>query len=290
MGDLVRRYGRWQLRDYFVERGMWTMLVGLAALAIFWLNYDTEPPRYLTSTAVPTGQVTDATMPPIEAGGAARVRRRPPAPTREERLAEWKRQEPKEFRQGVIVLFTMVGFAGTLLATHGIVSRDRERGYHRFLFAKPVSMVGYYAQAFAASGLGLLAVSAALLGATALAFHRAVPVAALGVVGAEFALLGGTVFLLSALWRFDGVIAALTWPLAALVSALAREGAPSILAQLAEPILPPVREFGVLMAALDSSTRAGAGDALPATIIVLGYGAVAFVAGLCVIRRRAAAS
>ena len=39
---------------------------------------------------------------------------------------------------------------------HGIVSRDRERGYHRFLFAKPVSVTGFYGQAFAIAGAGLL--------------------------------------------------------------------------------------------------------------------------------------
>ena len=48
--------------------------------------------------------------------------------------------------------------------------------YHRFLFAKPASVTAYCAQAFAVAGL-------------------------------EFTLLGGTVLLLSTLWRSDYVLA-----------------------------------------------------------------------------------
>ena len=66
--------------------------------------------------------------------------------------------------------------------------------YHRFLFAKPASVTAYCAQAFAVAGAGLLGIAT-------------VPLAALAVAGLEFTLLGGTVLLLSTLWRSDYVLA-----------------------------------------------------------------------------------
>ncbi len=265
MLGLVRRYGRWQARDYFVERGAWTAAIGLAILAVFWLNYSSTPPVHLTDPSFAG-----------EFGGPYGVRARS--------LAIWLRDEPKRFADGVEVMFGALGFIGTLIATHGIVSRDREHGYYRFLFAKSVNMPAYYAQAFAISGAGLLAVSAGVLGVTALAFGRAVPLSALGLVGAEFALGGGVVFLLSALWRFDFVIAALTIPVAALVSGLANEWRGGRWwARVLEPVLPPVESFGRFAEAITGPALVQAGD--PAA--VFGYGAICFALGLVALRRRA---
>ena len=268
MQRLVRRYGAWQVRDYVMERGLWTAAIGLALLAIFWLSYDTVPPAYLT----------DATMDP----------RVPPAvaAARPHQLAQWIAAEPTRFRSGVELLLTAVGFLGTLIATHGIVSRDRERGFYRFLFAKPVDAAAYYGQAFAINGVGLMVISAGVLGATALAFGRAVPLSPLAVVGAEYALLGGTVFLLSTLWRFDFVLAALTWPVAALVAVFANERVqPPLWARVAEPLLPPMFSFGQFVERAYGPKPVELLDPL----LVVGYGALCFAAGLFVLDRRARA-
>lgn len=269
MQGLVRRYGGWQLRDYVVERGVWTAAVGLALLAVFWLSYDAVPPAgYLDGT--PEG-------PAATAADAAR---------RARAAADWARGEPARFRSGVELLLAAFGFVGTLIATHGIVSRDRERGFYRFLFAKPVNAAAFYGQAFLVNGAGLLAVSAGLLGATALAFGRSVPVTTLAVVGAEYALLGGTVFLLSTLWRFDFVLAALSWPLAAFVGRLANARArPEAWARLVEPLLPPMFPFGRFVDAVNGPRPVELLD--PA--VVVGYGALCVAAGLFVLDRRARA-
>ena len=269
MQGLVRRYGGWQLRDYVVERGAWTAAVGLALLAIFWLNYDAVPPASYLDGA-------------LEAPGAPGAN----AAARAQAAADWARGEPTRFRRGVETLLAAFGFVGTLIATHGIVSRDRERGFYRFLFAKPVNAAAFYGQAFLINGAGLLALGAGLLGATALAFGRAVPVTPLAVVGAEYALLGGTVFLLSTLWRFDFVLAALSWPLAAFVGSLANAPTrPKAWAQLVEPLLPPMFPFGRFLDAVNGPRPVELVD--PA--VVVGYGALCVAAGLFVLDRRARA-
>jgi hypothetical protein len=53
-----------------------------------------------------------------------------------------------------------------------LVSRERERGLQRFLFAKPVNIVRYYLQAFAINSVGSLIV---LAGAVLLAAATAPP-------------------------------------------------------------------------------------------------------------------
>jgi ABC-type transport system involved in multi-copper enzyme maturation permease subunit len=274
MQRLVRRYGAWQLRDYVLERGVWTVALGLALLAVFWLNYDSTPPRQFTDPTLVTPMPPGEQFARIEAESQAR------------QLAAWVSAEPARFRSGVELLFVALGFAGTLIATHGIVSRDRERGFYRFLFAKPIDAAAFYGQAFVINGLGLIATSAALLGVTALAFGRAVPITPLAVVGAEYALLGGTVFLLSTLWRFDFVLAALSWPAAALVAALAHDRRSGPLwASIVEPLLPPMYRFGEFAEAV-----VGPGRVEPShLVIVVGYGACCFALGLHVLGRRARA-
>jgi ABC-type transport system involved in multi-copper enzyme maturation permease subunit len=274
MRPLARRYGAWQLRDYVVERGTWTVLLGLAMLAVFWLSYDPKPPHWLFATPVQ----------PTPAAGAALARE---AQQRAAMAAEWVAHEPQRFRTNVEMLLALFGFLATLIATHGIVARDRERGYYRFLFAKPVEMTAYYATAFAIAGAGVLAAATGLLALTAVVFARAVPVMPLAVVGAEFILLGGTVFLLSVLWRYDFVLAALSWPVAALAASQAHDRRPGAFGWFGvlEPVLPPLSRFGRFVAALSGPQLVQPLD----PVFVLGYGALCFGAGLYLLRRRAGA-
>lgn len=253
MESLVRRYGRWQVRDFAVERGVWIAALGAALLALFWLNYDPSPEFLERMRAVDR--------------------------------AAWLAGEPQRFRRTILSMFGIFGFVGTLIATHGIVARDRERGFYRFLFAKPVDMVAYYAQAFAVSAVGLMAITAGLLGAAAVAFGRAVPLAPVGVVATEFALLGGTVFLLSALWRFDFVLAALSWPVSLLAVGLADEQWGRAWARLATLALPPVAPMFVFIDAASGPKSVDLIDPLT----VFGYAALCVAGALYALRRRAGA-
>src|SRR6185503_19379063 len=57
-----------------------------------------------------------------------------------------------------------LAFLGTFFATNGIISNDRKYGFFRFLFAKPVRPPQYYAMTFLVYGIGLLLVTAVMLG------------------------------------------------------------------------------------------------------------------------------
>src|SRR5687767_3802127 len=59
-------------------------------------------------------------------------------------------------RYAIVQLFAEFSLIAVLIGINGVVSNDRVRGYYRFLFAKPVSIPRYYAQAYAVNGLGLL--------------------------------------------------------------------------------------------------------------------------------------
>ncbi|MCH7474977.1 MAG: hypothetical protein IIA27_09925 [Gemmatimonadetes bacterium] len=84
-----------------------------------------------------------------------------------------------------------------MVATYGIIGEDVRRGYFRFLFAKPISPVLYYAQAFLAALIAFLAAQLIVVAVFALAVEPAWP---------ERWLLERTVFFLS----FGSVIFALS--------------------------------------------------------------------------------
>ena len=84
-----------------------------------------------------------------------------------------------------------------MVATYGIIGEDVRRGYFRFLFAKPISPVLYYAQAFLAALIAFLAAQLIVVAVFALTLEPACP---------ERWLLERTVFFLS----FGSVIFALS--------------------------------------------------------------------------------
>src|SRR5688500_12094939 len=65
--------------------------------------------------------------------------------------------------QAFVSALKFLGFVGVLFATNGIVADDRRHGYFRLLFAKPVSVVAYYAQKWVIYGAGFLVVCGVLL-------------------------------------------------------------------------------------------------------------------------------
>jgi hypothetical protein len=166
-----------------------------------------------------------------------------------------------------------------LIALNGIVSTDRKMGYYRFLFAKPVSPVVFYAQLFFVYMLGVLLAMLVL----ALILHRVVPrfsvVNFLLYSAVIYVAMGGIGFFISVAGRLDWLTLAAVW----LGSHMLRSiyGASSgVLGKLVQ-VLPPVHKLDEVAMGLISNRSAPTGD----VAWLLGYGAAFFVLGLLLLHR-----
>jgi hypothetical protein len=190
--------------------------------------------------------------------------------------------------QWLYVMFGVLAPLGTLMTMRGIVSEDRQRGFHRFLFAKPVNLARYYAQQIGVNFVGLMGV----LAVVALLFSLVVgPVALLPAfvpAAVFFVLFGGVTFFFSTVSRMDwvwtvGAVAASAWTRFAVADL-----GWTVLAPLSKLLLPlgafgrMVYEWGEIV---DGTGSLGA--ALASTAWPLAYGAAAFAAGIWVLKRRA---
>jgi ABC-type transport system involved in multi-copper enzyme maturation permease subunit len=172
---------------------------------------------------------------------------------------------------------------GTLFTTRGIVSDDRQQGYYRFLFAKPLSVSRFYAQKFVVYGFGFLGVSAILLGVHAAAIAPFAPPALVLAMLSLYVAVGGIGFLASALFRFDwAVLGGFLVGSALLWGSWSERGGwrGSVLYAL-----PPIHRAGDVLSAATS------GVTLPwlHAAWLTGYGLVCFVLALLVLRRRSLA-
>jgi hypothetical protein len=184
-------------------------------------------------------------------------------------------------------LVQLVGLLGSIYATSSLVSEDRARGYYRFLFAKPVGPVRYYAQAFALRGVVLLVLAAlvSLLGA-----WIAHPVPLLGAVAytaVMYVFAGGVTACQSTLWRFAWVGSLVLYLASIPVAQLAAPDAPigpvaHALWRAAHVILPPFSQQTFLHGMLASAPPWG--DIAGSIAWCVGYGLIALVAGAFVIR------
>ena len=231
------RYARWQLRDYLLERGISTFVLGAVLLLV-----------------------------PVLLAG-------PPG-----------RAEAPALFAGTVGSFALMG---VIFAVNGISSADRQRGYFRFLFSKPVSVPRYYAQELVVRLAGLLAVSALLFAAVAAAAAMPYPLWALLHVALAAVLVGGVGFLLGALTRHDGValVAVLV------LTSVARAGGallgwlgrgPAEALQFVAAVLPPFHLLDAARAALARGTPPAAGVLLG----ILAYGLGCTAAALVVLRHR----
>jgi ABC-type transport system involved in multi-copper enzyme maturation permease subunit len=182
--------------------------------------------------------------------------------------------------QAFVSALKFLGFVGVLFATNGIVADDRRHGYYRLLFAKPVSVVEYYAQKWAVYGAGFLIVCTLLLGLHGATVEAFFPATFLPTFALIYVALGGIGFLLSAAWRFDWLSLAAVLGLSDLLWLLFREdpGVPGSLVRL----LPPVH----LLDGVYHAVREGGAVPVNSLSWLGGYGLACFVAGLIVIRRR----
>jgi hypothetical protein len=170
---------------------------------------------------------------------------------------------------------------GTLLGTRGIVSEDRAQGYHRFLFAKPVNMVRYYAQQFGIQYAGIMSV-VAIVSLLYCVLVTSVPLVPVFVASTAFFLLfGGVSFLYSTITRNEWLWTLLTVAATGAARALVEFGYDVM--RPASWLLLPLESFGRMFDAFaKAQTTVGLGHA----VIPILYGAAAFVGGLFVLRKR----
>ena len=245
----LRRYLKYQVRDFVQQRAVWLLALGLLGIYFFWDNYD-------------PGQMGER----MRRGADGIVR---PVP------------EAETFKGLMLALMSAFTVLSSVFTVHGIVSAERERGLQRFLFAKPVARVPYYLQKLGIAFAGTLALALVVALLAGAVFSRAVPVEqVLMIATALFASVGGLTFLLSTLVRFDGGLALIgtlgVIPLRELSQRVDGWGAVGALRYL----LPPIERLGPLVDPMVN------GDPLRAMLWAVGYGAVCVAAGIAVLRRR----
>ncbi|HKG95710.1 MAG TPA: hypothetical protein VKA84_27620, partial [Gemmatimonadaceae bacterium] len=172
---------------------------------------------------------------------------------------------------------------GGLISVHGMVSGDRTQGFHRFLFAKPVSISRYYAQTFLAQMLGFLTVVAALLTTFSVLVRPIALVESLLSAALFFTLFGGIGFLLSVLTRYDSLMLLGVIGGTGLMYGI-YEHRPDSIGNALLPVLPPIKSFVEIVGSLFDQHG---GDVTPSMVFsVIGYGLACFLAGVGLLRRR----
>jgi hypothetical protein len=167
-----------------------------------------------------------------------------------------------------------------LIALNGMVSNDRNTGFYRFYFSKPVNPVMFYAQLFAVHMLGVLLTMAILTGLFRL-WVGPIPIAAiLFYTLVIYLAMGGIGFFISASTRYDWVVLSAVWIGSRLLRAVYGD-VPGFRSKVVQA-LPPVHRVDAVAGNLLTGKMADTSDLL----WLVGYGAVFFVVGLLVIRHR----
>ena len=240
------RYLRWQLQDFIKHRAIIILPLALIGLWIAHHNYD----PMILEKAQRNGRDLGVT-------------------------------EPQLFRGLVLMASVLLGVGGSIISAFGIVSREREGGHQRFLFAKPVRVTSYYLQTFVVNGIGLLATSAVVLALTSRVFLRPVPMLEplLGI-GTAYVVVGGLAFLLSTLIRFEFVLTLVLVGVSIGLRELAREG--HWWAIMTSWILPPFEK----LIAFGPEQIGRRPTMLSAVGTLLTYGATYIALGVAVLKRR----
>ena len=235
-------YGRWQLLDYLWQRLL--LPLGLASLITFFMFY-----------------------------GSASMTDRP---------GFWA--EPDGLRFAALLLkqsmTTFIPLA-VLMAMNGLVGQDRQKGYFRFLFSKPVPVPGFYVSAFVIH-LVVAAVAAGTVAAVLGAASAPQPIVGTALACAlTFVLLGSLMFLLSTLTYQDGVVFLAIW----VGTILMRQVEPTLRAghwmHSAVRLLPPTHRLDAVRDALYAAQPVQANDVWH----VLAYGGACFVLAVMAVRK-----
>ena len=183
---------------------------------------------------------------------------------------------------GLLIAELVAGFSlfAVIIGINGVVSNDRVRGYFRILFAKPLSVPRYYAQAWIVNGAGLLAVTCALCAAIYFFGYPLFAWRAILAVGLVYISLGGLGFFYSTIARFDWLLLAATLGLAHLLRTVFR-----VQGSAAGEVLDTVLPFHRLQELTIEIVR---GRPVDSEVLswMLGWGISGFVLGLVVLRRR----
>ena len=167
-----------------------------------------------------------------------------------------------------------------LITMNGMISTDRKQGYYRFLFAKPLSPVSYYAQLFMVHLAGYLAAVLVLCGAFYLAAGSFNVWNLVLYAGLIYFAMGGIGFLISAVSRFDVMTLAIVWLGSRVLRAIfADEGD---WRSKAVQLLPPVHRIDGVASSLILFGSAPGRD----IAWLVGYGALFLVLGLVVLKYR----
>jgi hypothetical protein len=190
-------------------------------------------------------------------------------------------QIAKQLFTSVVVLFLPLG---AFLGVAGIISTDRQRGYVRFFFSKPLNVGAYYGQTCALHGAAFVGLFGLITwGYGAMTVHQPV-VRAMEAAALTFVLVGGIGLLFSALTRFDGALLALTYVVAMTLQQVAaapgHEQLPLWAVRLAR-VLPPAFALDQLRAQLYSGQSPDTAQLWH----VIGYGLGAFLLGLAALRK-----
>lgn len=252
----LRAYGLWQLRDYFVDRGLPTLIViglfGWLLLAPVLGHIPFELENIPARLIVQHGSRTAAQHAMLlELSGAF--------------LGNFL---------GAIV------FVGALFAMNGIVANDRKQGFYRFLFTKPVAPPAYYGQAFVLHGIGFLCIIASMSLVYGALLVPVLSPSFLAGVGGAYLCYAGIAFALSAAARWDWL--SLVTVTVAATYAWERFGDSTSPAAKLVYLFPPIHRMSEVY------TAAASGVALPWHLLLwlAGYGAVCFSIGLVVLRYR----
>jgi hypothetical protein len=165
-----------------------------------------------------------------------------------------------------------------LIAMNGIVSNDRKNGYYRFLFAKPVNPVVYYAQLFVVYLIGVI-ITMLILSSL---LHTILPAFSilnfLLYTALIYVAMGGIGFFLSVATRYDWATLAAVWLGARVLRAV--YGPKNDWRSKAVEVLPPVHRLDDVANSLIATGAAHTSD----VIWLLGYGLLFFVLGLVILR------
>ena len=169
MNARLLRYSRYQTPDFLTQR---------LALPLILLAFAAGLPTYLMTKNTPLGWMQSP-----QGINLAR----------------------QMFAQSITLYLPLGAFVGAV----GVISADRQKGYFRFLFSKPVNVLAYYAQTYLLHAIVYVLVFGVIVWAfgtytTHFSVHRSMEAAAL-----TFVLVGGMGLMLGALTRSDaaGLIA-----------------------------------------------------------------------------------
>jgi len=248
------RYSLWQLRDYAFNRGLPTLIVALlfSVLIVVMSGESAKPGDTMAAMIRRYGSVA-----------AARLAMR--------------------HELSVAFITNFLGayvFVGAMFATNGIVANDRKFGFYRFLFAKPVVPSAYYGAEFVVNGLAFMVLTAALALVYGAVIEPILSVTFIAAVGAVYLCYAGLGFALSAVSRWDWLSLVAVAAAADILWRFYGSSA-SPLAWLL-PLLPPVHHTA------EAYSAVARGMPLPwqSVLWLAGYGAIAFIAGLAILRHR----